>query len=422
MNFLRYTVFLMGFVSLFAIPNYKGFILVHLFLLLSFVISFFYLLIYVKKIKINKKEYIISSLILLFFATTILGTINSEDYDGIISSLIFLLCFLTIFILFKLSKISNINLIANYLKGFFFSSLFTSVFSIIENIYYYITFRSLLQDILPKTLYVSKMMARGESIINLQKVSNIVVYRSNGLSWDPGLSITGVVLGFIIFNENIVNVKYKKILQLLILIGIILSFSKTSLVALFAYFILKYINKLKINKNDIQRIYNILFILILLILFICGFFVEYNYSNEGNNRHLKYFSSIIYFYKQNIFEFFFGYGYTGVGQYFNKYVDWLINVPGFIFGKRLNPESTLTNIFFYGGFIGSLYWILSFYYINNFKNKDIQSILIVIILLMFGYSINSVWFNNFYFILLLTTINKNIKIINSNKNLNNIYY
>lgn len=92
MNFLRYTVFLMGFVSLFAIPNYKGFILVHLFLLLSFVISFFYLLIYVKKIKINKKEYIISSLILLYFATTILGTINSEDYDGIISSLIFLLC------------------------------------------------------------------------------------------------------------------------------------------------------------------------------------------------------------------------------------------------------------------------------------------------------------------------------------------
>lgn len=155
MNFLRYTVFLMGFVSLFAIPNYKGFILVHLFLLLSFVISFFYLLIYVKKIKINKKEYIISSLILLYFATTILGTINSEDYDGIISSLIFLLCFLTIFILFKLSKISNINLIANYLKGFFFSSLFTSVFSIIENIYYYITFRSLLQDILPKTLYVT---------------------------------------------------------------------------------------------------------------------------------------------------------------------------------------------------------------------------------------------------------------------------
>ena len=103
-------------------------------------------------------------------------------------------------------------------------------------------------------------------------------------------------------------------------------------------------------------------------------------------------------------EILFGYGYTGVGDFFNKHVDWLKESPGFIFGKNLNPESTLTNIFFYGGIIGSLFWLFTSIFSFYYGNKKIKMLLITLLILSFGYAINSVWFNSLYTTIVLLSL------------------
>lgn len=326
------------------------------------------------------------------------GTINSQSYSGIITSQIFILTFLTLFIGYK---ISNGDLLFVFLKGFCISALITSVFCIVDSIYFYINFKPLLETILPDFLMEK---ANEHTLMNRQLIGNTIVYRSSGLSWDPGLTITGVALAFILINENIVRFKHKKTILILLLLAVIISISKTSILTLFAYVIFTFLKKYRVSR--IQMLSIVTFSLFVLFLYM-GLFIDYGKSDPSNERHLKYFSSIFYLPKANLLEIMFGFGYTGVGDFFNRYVDWLQEEPLFVFDKNLNPESTLTNIFFYGGLIGSLFWLLTFIFSFWKGDKQIKILLITLMILSFGYAINSVWFNSIYITLIFLPLLQN---------------
>ncbi len=399
MLFLKINLFLTGLFSLFALPSYGNFILSHIFLILSFYLIIILLLYYhVKKnvIKFQNIDIFIISLAFLYYATTLIGTLNSGQYKGIITSQIFLLVFFLIFIIYKF----NFRLINTLLLGFIWSSFITSLYVIFDSFYFYSgNFKSLNERIWPE-IFLGK--AGEHTLTNISSYGGIIIFRPAGFSWDPGLSITGTVIAFVLIAENIVKIKYKKVFLGLLLIGILLSFSKTSIIALFFYFLLKIfkIDKLVIKFLESNKIsfLNIIILLVFLSLFYIGFFIPYDSDviDLSNARHLKYLTSVFYYpYVDYLLELIFGYGYTGVGVFFNKYVTWLKN-ENFYFGENLNPESTLTNLFFYGGFIGSLFWIITFLYSFYKGNRAIKIVLLTIILLAFGYSINSIWFNFIY--------------------------
>lgn len=390
---------LLGATSLFAVPSFKGFLFVHIFLVLAFSSSLVQLLLQSrdKKILFNRQEILIVFLAFLFYASTMIGTINSKAYSGLITSQIFILTFITVLIGYK---ISNSELLITFLKGFCVSAIITSVFCIIDTIYFYINFKPLLETILPDYLMEK---ANEHTFMNRQLIGNVLVYRSSGLSWDPGLTITGVALAFIIINENIVRFKHKKVILTLSVLAVILSVSKTSIIVLAAYTVLIFLKKYKFNRIQLLNI--AAFLLFVLLLYI-GLFIDYGKSDPSNERHIKYFSSIFYLYKADLLEIIFGFGYTGVGEFFNKYVDWLQMEPIFVFDKNLNPESTLTNIFMYGGITGSFFWLLTFLFSFRKGNKQIKVFLISLMLLSFGYAINSVWFNSLYIAIVLLAISK----------------
>lgn len=388
---------LLGATSLFAVPSFKGFLFVHIFLVLAFSSSLVQLLLQSrdKKILFNRQEILIVFLAFLFYASTMIGTINSKAYSGLITSQIFILTFITVLIGYK---ISNSELLITLLKGFCISAIITSVFCIIDTIYFYINFKPLLETILPDYLMEK---ANEHTFMNRQLIGNVLVYRSSGLSWDPGLTITGVALAFIIINENIVRFKHKKVILTLSVLAVILSVSKTSIIVLAAYTVLIFLKKYKFNRIQLLNI--AAFLLFVLLLYI-GLFIDYGKSDPSNERHIKYFSSIFYLYKADLLEIIFGFGYTGVGEFFNKYVDWLQMEPIFVFDKNLNPESTLTNIFMYGGITGSFFWLLTFLFSFRKGNKQIKVFLISLMLLSFGYAINSVWFNSLYITIVLLSL------------------
>ena len=401
--------FLLGATSLFAVPSFKGFLFVHIFLVLAFSFSVVQLLLQSgdKKIFFNREEILIIFLAFLYYASTMIGTINSKAYAGLITSQIFILTFITILIGYK---ISNSELLISFLKGFCVSAIITSVFCIIDTIYFYINFKPLLETILPDFLMEK---ANEHTFMNRQFVGNVLVYRSSGLSWDPGLTITGVALAFIIINENIVSLKHKKTILTLFIIAVIISVSKTSIIVLAAYTVLIFLKKYKFNR--IQLLSIVAFLLFVSLLYI-GLFIDYGKSDPSNERHIKYFSSIFYLYKADLLEIMFGFGYTGVGEFFNKYVDWLQMEPIFVFDKNLNPESTLTNIFMYGGIIGSLFWVLTFLFSFQKGNKHIKIFLITLMLLSFGYAINSVWFNCIYITFIFLSLSHNSENIHKTNN------
>jgi len=114
------------------------------------------------------------------------------------------------------------------------------------------------------------------------------------------------------------------------------------------------------------------------------------YFDEGTVRHIKYFSELYNLVYASLPEMVFGYGYRGTGEFFNRYVLWLNEVHGFEFSEFSVAESTLTNLFLYGGILGSIY-NLFLYFSLLVKEKDYKYIVYLFILLYFGYTFENIW-------------------------------
>ncbi len=245
------------------------------------------------------------------------------------------------------------------------------------------------------------LISTTHTLRNLINIGGVVFYRATGLSWDPALTATGVVIAILLICEKIVHVKKcGKCVILLMVVATILSFSRVSIATLVIYLLFKisriYSKRLCWHSSGkgVSMLSVMSFLSFLFFLYL-GLFVKY--TGSGTQRHFKYMASIFYFFEQNILEMLFGYGYRGVGLYFDKYVDWLTSVPGFVFGEGACPESTLINLFFWGGAVGSVFWIVTFIRTIWAGSLNIKTIMFMLIFILFGNTINSAWFLIVYF-------------------------
>lgn len=395
MGLLSKLYYLTGLFSLFAIPSYKGFLLVHIFLLTSLYFTLFILFLKVpnQKLKLSKNEIILVNLAFLLYISSIIGAMLSDVISGILFSQIFIITFITVSLAFKINK----NLIKSLLKGFVASSILTSLYIILQSVFFYLYSINLTTVIFPEVLLEK---ANEHTFTNFININGLIFFRSPGFSWDPALTATALIFSIILITENIVFVKRFKLFMIVVLtIGIFLSVSKVSIISLFIYWTAKILRlhrlKLILGSYKIHLLSLATFLTFLILLYI-GFFFKYTSDAEGDIRHIKYFSSLFYYFYQSIPEILFGYGYRGSGEFFNKYVEWFNSVPGFLFDKGSAPESTLTYIFLVGGLCGSFFWIFTYIYAFIKGGKEIKILLFTMLLVTFGNTINSVWFVMLY--------------------------
>ena len=418
LNILEITIFLEGLVSLISIISYKGFLLVHVFLIVNLTLSLIYIFVANKIFVLNNKWLKMVLLAFVFYFATLIGATNSNDFQGgLIASQLFLLTFSSI-ILYYIIDNDNLKFILIFVKGFIYSAVITSLYTIIDTLHFYLghNHKSLNVIIFPKYLMLK---ANGHYLSNFQHIDiighHLLLYRSSGFSWEPGVTFPAVVITLILLNENIIIIKYKLLLLLIIFIALIVSISKVSLVALLIYFLIRiFKNKnVKLTKTIKIKALNFLPFLSFIFLFFIGFFIPYltytdaNFLTQGNERHLKYFSSVIDYYKANISQILFGFGYRGVGEFFNKYVVWRTST-GFRYLVGYGPPSALTDLFLWGGLVGIIFWFYSYYvtFING--SNGIKLIMIILIFLMFGGTINSVWFNSIYISIFIMSYSKKL--------------
>lgn len=380
---LSVVFFYTGITSLILYPRPFGFRFNQIGIIILVIIAFLW--ISVREIRLLKEEVGLACLSVLFTISASIGTISTGMPDGIMTSLVFLFCFIVI--LFSVKAGYNEVL----LKGFFFSGLVSSIYIIIDAAQFYLlSFEPLIWTLSPETRNPD-LMGIPHPFLNFSQVGPLLLYRACGLCPDPGVSVTGITLGYVIYKEKWFSMRHRKIYDLIIIAAILLSISRTSIIATCGYYVLrhlKFVTMIEKGRVSIKRRPSLWYFLAALIcaLFIVGLILPY--EGNGEERHLKYFSSLIYFPLSDLVNFLFGYGMSNTGYYFETVVPWS---KGF-FTEGQVCECTMANIFLYGGFIGSLVWIYTFGLIIKPQDRSLLIVSIILTLLMFGYTISGSWF------------------------------
>lgn len=391
--------FYTGITSLILYPRPFGLRFNQIGIIVLVIIAFLWF--FIRKLRLSKEEVLLTCLAVLFTISASIGTISTGIPEGIMTSLVFIFCFIVV--LFSAKAGYN----AILLKGFFYSGLVSSIYIIIDAAqFYFLSFEPLIWTISPETRNPD-IMGIPHPFLNFSQVGPLSLYRPSGLCPDPGVSVTGITLGYITYKEKWFSLRDRKIYDLIIIAAILLSVSKTSIIAICGYYVLRRLKFITIVEKDgasIKKRSSLWYFLVGLIcaLFIVGCILPYD--GNGNERHLKYFSSLIYFPLSDPVNFLFGYGMTNTGYYFEDVVPWS---KGF-FAEGQVCESTLANIFLYGGIVGSLFWIYTFSLIIKPQNRSLLIVSIILTLLMFGYTISGSWF----FFVVLSAVFKAIKISN----------
>lgn len=389
--------FFTALVSIVLYPRIHGLQFVQYGLLLIMLILYF--IITMHGIKLSKNECTLTFFTVTFWTCSIIGAIASNGASGILTAIVFLICFIVTLTSVKYGLNNQL------LKGFFFCAVLSSIYMIVDAFQFYLVSREPLIWILVPVTRDPEVIGRPHPFLNLIGVFGIPLYRPCGLSPDPGCSVTAITLAYIIYKENMINMKKNRIYDILVFSAIIISISKTSIFALFMYFFIKKIPNYYLPiKNKKYNFLIIIGILELMGLFAIGLITPY--TGNGNERHLKYFASLIYTPIANPINFFFGYGFTNTGLFFDKYVPWISDVGKFRLTGHV-CESTLTNIFLYGGFFGSFFWVYLFYIIFKSNNPKYLMIIDIIIFLAFGYTISGAWLFFVLFSLCLKSLNTN---------------
>lgn len=389
--------FFTALVSIVLYPRIHGLQFVQYGLLL--IMMMLYCIITMHGMTLSKNECTLTFFTVSFWICSMVGAIASNGASGILTAIVFMICYVV-----TLSSV-KFGLNNQLLKGFFFCAVLSSIYIIVDAIQFYLVSREPLIWILVPITRDPEVIGRPHPFLNLIGVFGIPLYRPCGLSPDPGCSVTAITLAYILYKENMISMKKRKIYDFLVFSAIVVSISKTSIFALFMYFLIRKIPNyyLPIKGKKISFLV-VIGIFEFLGLFVIGLITPY--TGEGNERHLKYFSSLIYTPTANPVNFLFGYGFTNTGLFFDEYVPWISSVEGFKLVGHV-CESTLANIFLYGGFLGSFFWIYLFYVIFKSNNSKYLMILDIVIFLSFGYTISGAWLFFVLFSLCLNSLNTN---------------
>ncbi|RMA93315.1 hypothetical protein [Hydrogenothermus marinus] len=380
-NIVKLLVFLIGVFSLIFIPDFYGIKIVDFFLVLLLSLLFFNLL--KSNIRFNVFLLIVYFVIIIFFLITIIGaTINTESpIKSILVAIRYSIIVTIIFLLSNQSKQLK-SYFRIFMKGFVVSVLINSLWIFADTIYYYTVggFFSINENLrflvlgndhgLTNRLHVSFMN------------SNIFLLRSAGIGWDPGGIATALVIGFIYVYETS---KSKKLL-VIIALSIFLTLSTTGIVAFIVYLIFNFLYR----KNKVLAMTSISFLF--LFVYIISFIVKPSFVNydDGKYRHLIYISKVFNIVYAKPTEMLFGYGYRGTGTFMNRYSE-LPKLQNFYFQENQIPESTLANLFLYGGILGALIQVVIFTLLLYYGNRLERSIIIILLFSYLGYTFENFW-------------------------------
>lgn len=393
MKILKYIFKIWGFSSLIFLPYIQGFKPADIFTILTFIVVLFFFLLEIagKQLVFKISIIILYLLTVLYFITTIVGAFlnapNSFEKSLLVTFRYFLVV-TTIFMVFtilnfEIHKIKSFFLY--FSEGFIFSGIFNGLWIIIDQVFYYIItpFYSV-----NEIVFSNINIGLDHELTNRFAFHDFLLLRSAGLGWDPGGLGPALLVCYLL--SDILG-KGKKI-KLFLLIAILLTLSRTTYAVLIIYFMirfLKYVSKLNENYLFVGAIF-IFFVINLVILPFISVTYLGLYFEEGTVRHIKYFSELYNLVYASLPEIIFGYGYRGTGEFFDKYVPWLYEFHGFEFSDFSVAESTLSNLFLYGGIIGSIY-NLYLYFSLLVKEKIYKSVVYTLIFLYFGYTFENIW-------------------------------
>lgn len=402
---LKGLLYLLGFFSLFLLPSFGKLNMSHLSLIL---LGLFLGFLYFRYFHIRdfyffyQNQRWIFILAAIYFFATIFGSWYHKNFIGILTSFVFLAIFsVTSLLAFFANKFQE-----NFYRFFwlgFYTSVMASSFLIFMDFLLYLFTQKVFVEFLPLPLTFSAGTHPLKNLDNpLSKyIPSWPALRASAFSWDPGLNGPALILGFVLSWEKIINFPLRRFGLFFILIAIFVSFSKTSLAGLLGYIffkvLLKTIPQKKVSLRE--KLFHIAPLGVFLGLFGIGFFFSYEITEEGffNTsvlRHLKYLSSIVYLFNTSFWEIVFGFGYRHTGYFLLHYVPWFQIDLGF--DPVQDMESFLTNVFLWGGLLGSIYWIYSFVKTYQNATEAIRLIFITILFLTFGYNFHAVWFLFFY--------------------------
>ncbi len=367
-------------------------------------------------------------------------------YVGSLRIFLLILAMLSIFGITK--GLDWLDIEESILRGFVYGAVVTSFWICINQTIYYLSgfhlnsfiFVDVLNSELPHTIlniynpfsyYDSPFFGKG-------------LLRSSGFAYDPGSTGPKLVMAFFIsvfYLKDFFQNKKRFILMILIVISIFLTLNRTSILAFFlggmvwvifyifpSFFQAPFVDKLSFDKEQGKMLVAITFIILLILL--CIFIVNSDYliesfnfvkivftgSTESASKHFGYIKNISNVLFGDTKSSFFGYGIRNSGLGIEKYA--IDNIPGIYnyknrFAGRWCPESTLIIWSLMGGipsFFGLfLIYIATFFYALykvikekywKIQNRANLVMWIVLILLMFGYSMASTWLYVLIFILL----------------------
>lgn len=412
----------------------------------------------------NKKFIMFLIFIIISYLWSILGLFNvkSRGYDISITSIINpirrIVILLMIIIFYIKTSRNEWNIILKKIyKGFLHSCILTSIWMIMEQIFYYknnINMNNIIFNNFLKLNYTRKL----ELVTSQFTGGNVDLNRAIGLSTSPGIVSPAVLVCWLmyLFLPNKFTERKKISVCILLLLVPFISLSRTTIFGFFLSLIIFFIlfliilrlqrgsdrfTNLKNNKCKEVLFTTRIFKLIIfscLIVFIINIFDPNIFktnimhsiklyiintgssSRDGDQRHLIYLllvPKILYNFK----NFIFGFGPANVGVGYEQFSS--LQLPGIekiaaTFNGNWSPESNLVNQLLMGGIFSGIIWII--FYITYLKNSyykilehNIFSsygfmymgsflIMIIIIILSIGYGIDSTWY--YYSIVLLCYI------------------
>jgi len=372
--------YLLGLLSLVFIPYFHGIKLVDIVLVVG---DFLLLLFLLLKRKYSVRILLTSSLFAIYIIISIMGAIiNTESYNGVSVAIRYILLLFSVSLLYFYNR----ETLLCFKKGFVTIAYITVAWMFVDTIYYYMIhpMTSINED-----LFSELIVGNEHRLTNRFKIGSIpLLLRASGFGWDPGGIAPALLIAYII---NYYNRFYQY--NWILIIGIFLSLSKTTFLALalfVVYLILKKVNML-LAKSMVALFFVFVFVT---SASINGKSTDPN--NDGNIRHIKYPSSIGYMIDAPISEILLGYGYRGTGEFFFKYPPWFRThnfLTSYKESQNTIVESSFTNLFLYSGLIGSVIFYSIVFIIFLYGNDEEVAIISFLFIMYVGYTFENLWTN-----------------------------
>jgi hypothetical protein len=323
---------------------------------------------------------------MIYFSITAIGSINADSLDGIFVTLQYALVFITVSLL--IVSIGSDQFLYAFIRGYIWSCILSSIWTLLDTAYYYthglVSINELFFSSYNKHPLTNRLLIHG-----------LLPLRASGFGWDPGGIAAALVIAYILADVRFVEMRSIRLIKAVLIVSLVLTFSRNGISVLLLYLIYKAVAKLKVTVHRGTRVQLENYLLLVFFAVFFAFSLAYPSTGSGDPgtvRHIKYLSSILYYAYASLPDLLFGFGYRGTQIFFLKYVPFA-SMSDFFTGANSVVESTLTNLFLYGGLYGIAVNALIFLTIIFYGSKKERTVICFLLVAYIGYTFECVWTN-----------------------------